>query len=539
MQPRKDSSTKRVNYDNTRVDKFEKDEDKDKFYKDSRNKRKAPNDVKWYMRNPELLKSAGSLPFASVTGKKINVWNDSYAYIPGVMSLNWAPAFGSTSDVDSDVPIPLNQAFKSMYSYLVHANSRNYTYEYQDLAMLVLAGSQVYAALANAIRAYGVAKTYSEVNTYLPKGLLEAMGFDPDDVRKNLSHMWFDINQLIAQTNQIWIPNVLPLLERWFFLNSNVYIDANDIKGQCYVFNQAEYYMYDATATSNGGGLVPVLLNDARFNPTCNKKYSWDSWREVIQTLIDALINDEDRGVIFGDILKAYGPSNIFGLQPISADYVIEPVYNIEILTQIENFTCGPVTRGLVQSIKGLIPLYDSRNPAESWQVSELSPTFPVINFHQKEQPTPEQIAVATRCMTVGSIKTTAAYGFNTSTNKVVTNVTIVRPKTCGTEIGTFVAMLSGSTWTTLPIRTNNFSLSTINWAKLCAFDWHPFLYDIVLPGQSEMEGCDVNFAAGDYSNYLISSHLELEPIHDACVFSLLGMPHSLQYSGSKGYNNT
>lgn len=248
-QPRKDSNSKRINADNERVSKIRAEIEKDGSCKEA-------NDISWYSKNPELLRSAGSFPFSSVLG--MPVYNQRS--VPGIMKIAFSPMVGGADG------IPVNQAFDSMFSYLVHANSRNYNYNSPDLGILVLAASQVFSAISALTRAYGVVKYYTERNYFLPKAMLQAMGFYPDDIRENLGSLWFSLNNLVDQTRQIWVPISMPIFDRWIWLNGNIFTDAPGVTSQSYVFVQEKFYKYSETASPTGGMLIPVTEKDTGFS---------------------------------------------------------------------------------------------------------------------------------------------------------------------------------------------------------------------------------------------------------------------------------
>lgn len=510
-QATKDSLDTRVNMDNARVGKLMR-------------LLKADNDATWYTRNPELLKSATQLPFATIAGgaNKITERN-----VPGIMLIDIAPAFGS----DSQYPVALNQAGKATYSYMVHANSRNYQYEYQDLMILIVAAAQVFAAIAAGERIYGLAKYYLEQNRYIPEDLITALGFDPADIRQNLGSMWFGLNELIARTNQIWIPNNFPVIQRWMWLNSNVYVDSAEARAQLYCFRQQYFFKYDPTLTETGGGLVVQKVVGTASSPV-----SWSSYYQAVSAMIDALINDEDRGMIFGDILNAYGSERIYSRPPFSSDYTLAPVYSQEVLTQIENLTIGnalTAVMGLAQDTNGLKPLW---RPAPTGTTAVSYPGHPasaVLNFHPEFAPTSENIAVATRLQALGTI---CDDQWVLGENNAVEKALALHPSTCGTEIVTNVQLINcyydaGMRHTWQQAITNSLSGQqgdiTYNYTvtgDLMAFDWHPFVYvTTVTAGDTNLALPVTGF--GDFDNYIWITVPEAQKIHDTCVYSLFGLP--------------
>lgn len=126
QEPRKDSESKRINLDNERVAKFITNN--------------SSNDVKWYAKNPQMLAAAASLPYSNYSGMIMPSLLKGSTF-PGVLAFYYDISLGG--DDESAV----NQAKESMYSFVVHANSRNQSYDSTDLMILTLAGNEVMRAL--------------------------------------------------------------------------------------------------------------------------------------------------------------------------------------------------------------------------------------------------------------------------------------------------------------------------------------------------------------------------------------------------------
>lgn len=549
-QPSADSSSKRINLDNARISRVRRDIEKD-------SKRNGSNDISWYNRNPELLRSAGSIPFASVLGE-IQFENASLpTAIPGIMILPFAPAFGPDE-------IALNQSFNSMYSFLVHANSRNYRYNAPDLGVMIMAASQVFSIIGAMTRAYGTLKYYEERNLYCPDSLITAQGFNPTDMRNNMAQIWFDINNLIDQTKQIWVPNTLPVFERWFWLNSNIFTDAPGVTSQKYLFVQTAYYSYQEKLLDTGGCLSLVNISQGgvvnntpdtagfSFSPGYNT-YSWTTWKQIAQLMISNLVNSEDRGIIFGDILNAYGEGSLHALPQITSDYRVEPIFNSEVLLEVENWlptTC--IITGLAQTQDGEAPeLVMTWNPDGStyWSSkayenklatnSVATPNQAILNFHHPEQPTPEEIAVASRFTCLGAKRVNGYTTSYTNNKGALTKTEVVIPRAFGTEIPYPVitvqisANASGSVASRKTVQRNvtlgTYSTEMNRLGTMMAFDWHPFIY--VQEGFSTYATDATTIRAtsnayGDYDNYTFVDSDILEKLHRVCAFSEFGVPH-------------
>lgn len=535
----KDSKEKRVNYDNTREGKFEKDVEETKDGPKS-------NDPIWYAHNAELMTAAASLPYSVTTGEKIGIIeHEEYINsVPGIMSLRWTPQIGGAFDD------PINQAANMTYSFVAHANSRNYKYDAPDLMQIILAGSSLFAMLAHGIRAYGVMRTYDQRNMYMPRALVEAMGFNYQDLRDHLSQMWFDLNELIARSKQLWIPNHFPFTARWFWMNSNIYMDADSVKGQMYVFVPDSYYIYKETGDfAEDNHIAENILTYWNVEDF----HTWADYVAVMDSMFKPLLESQDRGMIFGDILKAYGAENLYILPDITSDYRVQPVYDREVLTQIENLTVWPYGYESISQDPYTGRLYTSAyTPVTEpvlypdWQA--YPPEKQILNFHVSETPTPAMNMVATRlkCAGIAGIpngKGAAAYPQAGAGG--------VAPAACGTEtikevrvwyihwnsgVPEYTNLIIPTLWGS-GLANDTFVQEIVAWT---AFDWAPWLYEAAYPSapwtdkntminksiidaKSGLEA--VWHAIGDYDYYTTIDIEELKKMHRTAVYSEFAVP--------------
>lgn len=526
-QPKKNNRQKRVNFDNTRDSKFEADIQEERHSRKGYDKpmkksgtfsKGACNDVSWYAANAELLKASASYPFSDVVGMQLNDLSDNV--FPGVMALEWSPV------IDGDA---VNQSANSHYSFTVHANSRNYSYDAPDQMMMILAGANVFSAIAAGIRAYGTMRKFNGLNYYTPEALVTAMGFNYSDLKTNLSQAWFDLNEIIARSAQIWIPKDMPIIERWFWMNSNIYTDSQSSKAQFYLYKQIQFYKLSETGSSTGTSLIALNFPaSSTSQPGC----TWSQYVAFVNSLIDALLASQDRGIIFGDLLAAFGADRIYGISSIASNYEVNFSYEPEVLWQIENSVQTNAIPDAVTQIDGRI--------TSSWQGSEQSVKLyglnkPILNFHQTTAPTPEQIMVATRMMALGyqvvttSTGTPAEYSY--------------KPVVCGTELclnirvwkyvrnsSTGVLNLSGGTLTQVQPGSTYTATTVMAWAS---FDWAPILYtvdsgtkksDMVPTTKGSISEYYPNAILADVDMYSTIDWTVVKKMHTTATYSLYGV---------------
>ena len=486
---------------------------------------KCSNDVRWYAHNPELLRAAASLPFSSTTGTPLpwDSTDDDFATVPGVFAVLWEPSIGG------DFNDAINAAKETIYSNVVHANSRNTSYGSTDLILTIIAGMQVFSAIANGVRAWGIMKTYDQRNKYLPESLVQALGFDFQDLQKNLSHMWFDLNELIARCSQIWIPNTFPLMDRWYWLNTNIYMDSESVKGQYYVLTQSCFLQYDETTSNQGTSLQWAKGADGQ-KYVADKPNTWANYMGMINNMVNALLNSTYRGVMMGDMLKAYGADRIFAMQPVPVDYTVVPVYDREVLTQIENSTLAS------SDINAILQVMDTHRIETQWpahsgveQQAGLY-DYAVLNFHQKEVPSPEQIMVATRLTSLGNVVRLMPGSSGKISN--------VHQATSGTEIVTgyryWLYKRTGTSYelTKYAYLTYTNSPGQSQMYPQLAFDWAPWVYKVeggkyqfnTTPAEGFMP-TQVKAAFGDYDNYTTIDVETLKKMHNTAIYSEFDVP--------------
>lgn len=577
-EPRKDSSSKRVNFDNMSQSEFSK------LFT-----RKDSNHVDWVLKkDPASVKLAASIGFSAVPGRG----NGFYNAVPGIMRYTWMPTFGSP---DSDV---LSALKESLYSYVVHANSRNKLYDPNDLLMLVLGCMEVFTKINEMKRVYGLMREWNGSNEYTPDVIIRMMGYNFKDLQFRYPMMLDQLNLLIAEAKQLWIPNTFPVLDRYLWLASNIFMDANTPKAQYFIPVRGMYFMYHETLTKSGGALVPASYNidptstafyDTIFNlnPTdsnISHNFSVLTWEEhcnMLKNMIRALRNSQDRGIICGDILKAYGPEKIIMPEFLSPEYKTVPSYNPEVQMQIENMnTCLLYPTILFQDIDSntLQIGYEGNKTTESASVPSRSSYVPstsatlgsqkfcpnagLLNFHQSGNPTPEEVLVATRHLTLGMAWNVAWYPFDksgTTTYKVFYGF---KPYCAGTTMVTSIDLVGADkpSANVQPLPVTADSWASIGWhaigddsprvcrngvvtneanysllGALASFDWHPPYYKAknfssptnIESNLSSMGGYPLNMVdvSTDFEQYTAISKEVISNIHQLCSFSEFDVP--------------
>lgn len=494
-------------------------------YNTERLETKGFNDPSWYAASAELLRDSASLSYNNAIGVKMDLGIDNYLgnpskcpglkSSPGIMAFNVVPGPGLSLNNSSAV----NVAARNIYSFVRHQNSGHANYDSPDLMLYLLAMDEIYAFYNNLKRVYGVMATYSIKNRYMPNALVTAMGFNYDDLIHHLPELRYYINVLCNKINTLCVPSTMTYMIRHSWMFSNVYADSDDPKAQLYVFRQIGYRAYEETN-------LPAALKWYSLPD----KITYNDIRAVGDYMLSKIIESEDMNIMSGDILKAYGESSLFRVVPVEDNYRVTPVYNEEVLMQIENMTILPATNPTLDISYVIDTNTITYNPIFT-STSVGWATNRIINMHKSEV-TPSDTMVATRLM-------------------VQPDKEVIKEDNPGECVFTLTGMgsefvlgakvyyydeISADKWELQsldfqsviyyePDDYNPTDLSTITMIE--KFDWHPCIWLIFHIGQMghiSFTNTDLVGYSFDLENYTIVDHLTLTKMHDTAILSEFGI---------------
>ena len=505
------------------------------------------NDVSWYASSDQLLNDSCSLSFNNPLGTALHLEDyvrpgqrsDQTNFkpdcgltltslaIPGVCCLEYVPVLGYSTDNLS----PVNIAATNTYSFTVHANSRNYKYSRGHQMMYLVSMDSVYTFFAWMSRVYGIVRSYDQKNFYLPQGLMKSMNVNFDDIVKNLANLRTYINSFVLRASKYAVPANMSLYLRHMWMVSGIWKDSPSSKSQIYLFNPRGLYYYNATYSSSTSALqLKELGNQSNL-------LTYDEITAYGDVLLNALDEQEDIGIMSGDILKAYGSDGIFKINMIPEDFTVTPMYSAEVLSQIQNAT-------MVGSIEptnfdGLIITEDNtesglgaviQTPEFKGSISDpkASAMCPLIINSYSESPTPSEIMVATRLKCSG----------NTIVNvegSSPTYSTII--DTCGTEIITTANIYvykesSGFILTCQCTTATTAATMLASCYYLSMFDCHPGF--LLCNGSGTTESpFTFEYFIMDFDNYTLLDFRTLKKMHLTALLSEFAVPNiALGYKG-------
>nr|AVX53499.1 putative capsid [Marmot picobirnavirus] len=522
------------------------------------------NDPEWYASNPELLRDSASLSFNAATGapidlglnntigssivqpafgykfwtladgasspKRIALNEQTMQSSPGVMALELVLTPGPSSDYYS----PLNVAARNIYTTIRQANSGAKNYESADLMMYLLAMDQCFAAFNWMKRAYGLINKYYQLNRYYPDALIRANHIDPIDMRSNLADFRYFINVVAAKLSAFCVPAHMKYFIRHSWLMSNVYKEGESDKSQMYEFVPAGFYRFNETFSSADPGELEWESFTVTSGTAYSKILSVNEIKDLINQLLTGIISSEDCAVISGDIRKAYGES-VFTLSPVDETYIVEPVYNEEVLSQIHN----AVATGAISS--------NSSIRQENGQIiftPSLAPFpdgFKLLLDARGDHTEPADVMVMTRL--ANYVKSTSVSGAASETafgSEMLTDFVLYAMVGGGSSViyPPQVAFRKFRTYNR--ILNNVFDAQTISQtaygqaittvkliAELEKFNFAPIIYYSF--GVASNTGADPSWIlpiiAGDLENYVTITYEEVDRMHQTALLSLFGVP--------------
>lgn len=486
------------------------------------------NDPRWYG-SVESVRDAASLAFSNVSGSPVTFGEPGTVIypegaFPGILVANWVPTYFTLMNGPTELYTQeaTNIAGKQIYSFVRHANSGAKNYSWQDMMLTIMGADQIFSMLAAGIRAYGLIMQYEQKNRYIPEALVSALGFNAADLRNHLADFLFGLNLRIRKSSVMWIPMDLPITARHFWMNSEVYMDNASAKAQFYAYKQALTYKFSPVTEMTGSSLVPVAIPN---NMTVDQYFT------LIDTMMEPIITDNDCGIIFGDIRKAYTPQRIFTMKEIAPDYSIQPTFSQEVLLQIHNSMALPL-----RATPSVLPTAITQATGTALDAGQLvgsiyavaGPSVPdaerildmygrvsrktILNFKGSEIPSPDMIMVATRCH--GIQFTDNPKMFHTGTEAI--NSYTIYHYDANQEIAAFSTM-------------NVISSDDPNRDKfvtaLSYFDWAPICY---LCSEEADGGTITGRPILDIDNYTYITDVELVKMNTTAALGSWDIPSSL-----------
>lgn len=496
------------------------------------------NDPSWYNQSASLLLGAGSLNYTYPVGYNINMnvsktsGIDIKYSVPGALLLKTRPTFGFSESVDD----PINVAATAIYSFIRHANSGHANYDAPDLMVYLMAESEVFAYINWLTRLYAMSRFYIQENRYIPNSVIRAEGVDPSDLQTNGMMLNYGINMLIEKASALAVPKDMAIFYRRAFMFMNVYTEGESSKDQMYLYSPEGFLMFDDGTEYNNLG------SNLIFEKVGNDKLGWkiENLLDYGNRMINKLLEQEDCGIMSGDILRAYGNDGIIKLNELPVYVPFAPVYQPEVLEQMKNALIVPAIYGTVNEQNDKFALY--QDPKKKFLISRTavatnsSPIGEVrrkllnqmyILTTSKSDPKPEDNIVNTRLAVAGA-------WYNASLNEQYLYT--------GSEVVTSAHMLDASNDTDYVIKSYftvanvaanaKFSMNAAdlgNVMRLSSFKYHPRVQEWYY----DTTGKSTNFIGMlfDVDNYTVLDTMAIQRMHETALMSMTAVPSIAKYS--------
>nr|ANS53888.1 capsid protein [Picobirnavirus wolf/PRT/189/2015]ANS53889.1 capsid protein [Picobirnavirus wolf/PRT/189/2015] len=533
------------------------------------------NDFGWYNTIPELTRAAARFPFSRPLGTSLTITSENKDAqvtlkdhkndaIPGAMFIHWSPTIGTATSGIS----PVNTVAREIYSFVRHANSGSANYDPNDLMIYLLAQDSIYSMYQSGVRAYGLMMMYTKENRYMPKTLIEGLGYDYDNLKGNLAQFRWALNQVCYKISSFAVPNFMSYYLRHLWMNTGVYTDKEGAKAQMYAYVQDTVFQYqNSLVKANLGGLKCINAFYTKPNTGAHSNdrvlFTVDSWLDFMEELINPILASEDMGIISGDILKAFGSGNLFTVSPVPDDFVVVPSYSPEVLSQIQNLTVTGYmftpagfskaiegddtfyTCDIVQTIDGETaegflyhnPVFTGQKP-EAWPAFGETPATASLVAIDKlvtsDSPEPDEAAVM---VSTRLLNTPTVIGKSTKTDDSGLDrylSAFKREYTCGTEIVTNLVVTYFSEGKSQNVEIGAFGLlfgtadirpqATLVLDKFSKFDWCPTM-PIAYTDPENAQKCKFVGYYQDTNNYTVMTAADLNRLHEAALMSEFYVP--------------
>lgn len=547
------------------------------------------NDTKWYSANKQLLDDVASVSFNAPVGNPIDLQNYSPFYdaqskmgaAPGWMNIKFTP----TLPIDGESSVPgqsaaVVSAMQGIYSFVRHTNSGSRNYDMSDLMTYIMACDSLYLAQGYLAKLYSLAMDANSHSRYVPfAGFVTYSGRQTTNwysyIVANSANYRARLNAFTIRLNSLWVPKMY-LFERHYWLATSIFKDSEVKKSQIYNFVPEKIWTWSSSdpmraqsATNNRSTLI--LTNFSLIA-------SLDDVFDMLNTVLDNMLNDEDIGLMSGDILKAYGESGCYGLPLIGDEFHIKEIYSPEVLNQITNakivgeiyggprtgngefqvitssddgsllYEYGTITSSGATVIGNQLACASKIDRQYTWNPTDSVPTYKSAPIHQNilvnfvdDNTTPEQVAVATRLIAERAVGVgNKADYIACCCTEVITGCIVVCRDNFSSGINNINSYVGYPFALSVVHATQREVLQQNSIRKYNAFiasqlshsfDWAPSMTLMLYLGEENADDTEplVNI---DLSNYTHMSLSTLNSIHYACAMSLFGVSEN---SGKRG----
>lgn len=315
------------------------------------------NDDNFWIANNALVEDSSKVSLFTTTGKpfnnpfqleqpptdspaKVRFLARSAVNIPGIMNFHVMPIPGELRDSTD----PFNKGLNIIFEFMQRLTGRNPDYDPNMLGIYFLAHESAYIWWAVLTRVYGVMKHWEFTNDYTPEAIVKSLGFDFQSLKRHRAEFLATINQYAFELSCLPMPSVYKFITRHQRLFEAIYTDSDgNAKAQYYIFQPDFLWTLEEGSTGNPNLLTQLTAfhlpraygQDSSYVGSV-PRWKFEDIQNVCDELLQKLRNSQDMRMIKADILKSFG-DDLVTIAPIDVDYSVSPIYNEEMLEQIEN----------------------------------------------------------------------------------------------------------------------------------------------------------------------------------------------------------
>lgn len=321
--------------------------DKDGSGRPMNNNRDTTNDPSFYYDDdPQLLNDMASIPMAYATGLPISINGERYV-VPGVRVLYTRPSVSLTMSAEAS----LNATAVKQFSFFRATVSSRLPYQAPDLMIYEMAAGQLYSYIKWCQRVYGTSVSlYVNENRYTNRTLLQVQGVSPDSMVEHLADFRGWLNMFISKVQALSVPATIKYFRRMAMVYGSYYTEGESVKDQIYMYSPLGFWYYNDGNNANvGANLVYTPLLDAEpGEPTTagsivqHDLLTYKDLMDYGNKMLASIYASESIAIMSANIQRAYGAANIINLQLVPEFYTMTPVYDINVLEQMQNATVMP-----------------------------------------------------------------------------------------------------------------------------------------------------------------------------------------------------
>lgn len=527
---------------------------KDKANSNTSAKYSPDNALDWYTKYPNLIQGSAQVSFPNRPGMTALAADtlskntgtsattvSGFMTVPGVLAIEWMPAYGFNEVGNSQNPLTI--AANETYAKIRSNFSGDLDVDPPDIMLYQLAIDSIYALIAKYKRIFRVVNAYSPDNYMTPDGILNAMGFSAAQVallRKQKMDIFNIINTLVLEIRKFRCPGHMDVFNRHYWLNDNIYTDADSINSQFFLFNMIGYYKLSEVSTDIT--LPPVTL---QMQSTSAANYGTSDIAQAMYNechdCIQRLAKWSDSYTINGYLLKAFDPRSFFYTDEIDYGEVLLPVFSPEVLTQIENARALPtqtvtnttITYTLNDNVMSCTPTCMIPQASASVATALTMQAFniaPSLNIHA-DAPNVADVVIASRLQPI--LRRASSFDTGSATAQAIycgteivvdMKLTVSNPTSMGSWLRHDIAQFIGVTDPGVVQigGTSNVSQQLYYSALMQQFRMHPIQFVVYLTGASSAAADFYVAPLGDTYNFAFVKKDVMQLLNRNCVLSEL-----------------